>query len=81
MRYLSENSTIKPRKVYLLAPWIDPYNEKQNNFFDFTWDKDLFNENNIELIYSQDDDLSVIETVEEIKNRYEVTNILEFEDK
>ena len=41
VRYLSENPDIKVGKVVLVAPWLDPNNKKQNNFFDFEIDNKL----------------------------------------
>lgn len=81
LRYLSENPQVRAKKIILLAPWIDPFNEKKNDFFIFRWDDNLFENNDIEVIYSLDDFEAIIVTVKEIKKRYRVNNIREFTDK
>lgn len=81
IRYLSENKHIKLHKVILLAPWVDPENTKENNFFDFEWDLILSKRLNIKLIYSSDDMEDVMKTIEIINSKYNNLEILEFQNK
>ncbi len=41
LRYLSENKNLKPGKVILIAPWIDPEHQLTTGFFDFEIDPTL----------------------------------------
>lgn len=81
LRYLSENKNMKLKKVILLAPWIDPFDEKENNFFDFQWDLDLFERHNIKILYSLDDSEEIQITINTIKEKYSNLNITELRDK
>ena len=81
IRYLSENKHLKLKKVILLAPWVDPFDEKKNDFFNFEWDLNLFNRLNIQIISSLDDMEDVLKTIEIIKSKFDNLNILEFENK
>ena len=81
LRYLSENRDLKLKKVILLAPWIDPFDEKKSDFFKFEWDLQLFNRLNIKILYSLDDMEDVLKTIEIIKSKYKNINFTIFENK
>jgi predicted alpha/beta hydrolase family esterase len=84
IRFLSENPTIKPKQVVLVAPWIDLESylrDQGGKFFDFELDKDLANRIEVHVFISSDDDEPMIDTVNKLKA--EVPNIIyhEFTDK
>lgn len=84
IRYLSENPHITPKRVVLVAPWIDLENylrDQGGTFFDFELDKELGNRLEIHVFISSDDDQVMIDTVNKLK--LEVPNIMyhEFTDK
>ena len=56
IRWLSENKNIKVGIVILVAPWLDPNNRKQNNFFDFEIDSNLVFRTKKFLIFNSDND-------------------------
>ncbi len=69
IKYLSIHPELKVDKVILLAPWLDPDRTKTVNFFDdFEIDPDLVKRTNgVTVWYSDDDEDSVLKTVELIK--------------
>ena len=86
VRYFSEHKDLKPKKLILVAPWLDPegYLKELNpetDFFDFKIDSDLSNRTHIDIMYSIDDEKYILESVERIKK--EIPNIEEhiFSDK
>jgi predicted alpha/beta hydrolase family esterase len=84
LRYLSENSEIKPKRIVLIVPWIDLekyLGDQGNGFFDFELDKDLGNRTEIHVFISSDDNQNIINTVDKIKS--EIPNVIyhEFTDK
>ena len=65
VRWLSENPDTNVDKVILVAPWLDPDNEKQNKFFDFNIDSKLPSRTKGAVIFNSDDDMdSVLKSVE-----------------
>lgn len=82
LRYLSENASLEVDKVVLIAPWLDPENKKQNNFFEFTFDPNLLDRANKFLIFvSRDDDADILKSIEIIKHHLVGVSIRYFEDK
>ena len=72
VRYLSETD-IKVGKVVLVAPWLDPNNRKDGDFFDFTIDENLVMKTDGVAIFNSDDDDEEIQTsvktiVDTVKN-------------
>ena len=58
LRYLSEHPEINPKKVILVAPWIDPEPhelEEGNDFFKFKIDEDVVSRTSLHVMYSTDD--------------------------
>jgi len=68
LRWLSEHPEVKPAKVILVAPWLNPKSlEDTTDFFEFEIDKELPNRTNLTILYSDDDMPQIIDTVEVIK--------------
>jgi hypothetical protein len=80
VRWLSENK-VKINKIILVAPWLDPQREKTTSFFDFKIDDEIRDRvNEINLLFSQDDDSDILESVEMIKSEIADIKIKEFLD-
>lgn len=63
VRWLSENKETKVGKVVLVAPWIDPDNEKggQEDFFKCIIDRELATRTKGLTIFHSDDDMESVE--------------------
>lgn len=71
LRYLSEHPQITPSKVILVAPWLNPKKlEKTSDFFDFELDPSLMKRTKLQILYSDDDEQSVLDTVDILHNTY-----------
>lgn len=86
LRYLSENKDIKPKKVILVAPWLDPENylkelNPDSDYFNFTIDKDLIKRTPIVCMYSTDDEKFILDSVERIKSEIPEMKLEVFTDK
>jgi len=84
IRYLSENPNVQPKRIVLVAPWIDLESylrDQGGTFFDFELDKNLGSRTEVHVFISSDDDQVIIDTVDKLKK--EVPNIMyhEFTDK
>jgi len=81
VRYLSEND-VKVGKVVLVAPWLDPDKEIDENFFDFEIDKNLVAKTNgLIVMYSRDDTGAVLETINTLKSKTKNIEFQEFDGK
>lgn len=71
IKYLSIHPNLKAGKVILVAPWLDPDREFTKIFFDdFTVDMNLTSRTeNITVFYSDNDQKSVLRTVEIIRQK------------
>lgn len=72
LRYFSEHPELKPKKIVLVAPWLDleGYLNEINpdtTYFDFELDTQLAVRTQIELVYSTDDDECILDTVKKVK--------------
>lgn len=72
LRYFSEHKNLTPKKIILVAPWLDPEEYLQGlnpetDFFDFDIDPELPQRTNIDLVYSTDDEGFIIKSVNQIK--------------
>ncbi|HEY2003704.1 MAG TPA: alpha/beta hydrolase [Candidatus Saccharimonadia bacterium] len=68
VRWLSEHQEIKPAKVVLLAPWLNPKKlEETWDFFEFNIDKSLTERTNVTVVYSDDDMPQILDTVSLLK--------------
>jgi predicted alpha/beta hydrolase family esterase len=71
LRWLSEHPDITVSKVVLAAPWLNPHNrEHSSDFFDFELDKNLAKRTELKVIYSDDDEDSVLETVAILRDAF-----------
>lgn len=81
IRYLSENN-IKVGKLVLVAPWVNPTDYLDNDFFEFKYDSQLtLRTKGIHLIESTDDDEEVVKSIEMIKEKIKDLDITTFSDK
>lgn len=56
VRYLSEHPDLRVGRVVLVAPWFDPANIKQSDFFEFAFDTDIASRTKGLVIFNSDDD-------------------------
>lgn len=81
VRWLSDEQ-VKVNTVILVAPWLDPFKEKENNFFDFTIDSKLVSlTDKLLIMVSRDDDKDVLISVEKLLERIKNIQIHWFENK
>ncbi len=86
VRYFSEHKELHPKKIILVAPWLDIDGElkeldSNTTFFNFDIDSDLSKRTHIDVIYSTDDDKDIKESIELIKNKVHNIEIHIFSDK
>lgn len=68
LRYFSEHPKLSPKKIILVAPWIDPEpRELTTGFFDFEIDPTLTDRTGLVVFYSTDDDDVCVKSAEIIK--------------
>lgn len=81
IRWLSENRDVKVDKVILVAPWLDPSNEKNSDFFNFEMDSELIFRCNKFLIFNSINDSEDIKiSLDMIRNKIKEVNIINFEN-
>ncbi len=81
VRWLSENNK-KVGKVVLVAPWINPKHEADGKFFEFNIDENLVSKTaSVKIMYSTDDDLDIIESINILKSKLKGADFHEFTDK
>ena len=69
VRWLSENFHVIPKKVILVAPWLDPESSKKNNFFDFKIQPNIKDSNwKITIFESTNDSGDVQERIKILQN-------------
>lgn len=84
LRYFSENKQLSPKRMILVAPWIDPEPHELgegNDFFGFEIDPNLTSRTDLHLIYSTDDEVPCTKSAEIIKNALPILATHEFSDK
>ena len=85
VRYLSENRDLKVGKVVLVAPWINPDNYEVSDtadFFKFDIDPEFPSRSGgVTIFISSDDESSVIETVNILKEKVHGLELREYSDK
>jgi predicted alpha/beta hydrolase family esterase len=86
IKYFSQHPEKKPKKIILVAPWIDPENylkelNPQSDFFDFTIDAHLTERTEVICFCSTDDEEYIIESVEKIHQALPKMIIHQFHDK
>lgn len=81
LRFLTENM-VNIQGLILVAPYLDPFKEESKDFFEFKFDKKLFERiKNKHILYSTDDSKSVLESTRILRNIYPNIDMLEFKDK
>lgn len=79
VRYLSDRPQLKVGKVILVAPWLDPDNTKQNDFFKFEIDPDLAARTKGLTIFHSDNDMGNIhKSVATLREKIKDTEYKEF---
>lgn len=84
LRYLSEHPELSPKRVILVAPWIDtePYElEEGNDFFYFEIDQGLTSRTELHVFISSDDDVPMLRTAELIERTLPSTIWHRYTDK
>lgn len=86
IRYFSENKNKTPKKIILVAPWLDPENylkelNPESNFFNFEIDPSLVDRIEIHCVYSTDDEDFILESVKRIKETLPSVIMHEFTNK
>lgn len=85
VRWLSENKDITVGKVILVAPWTNPLNYKVSDtadFFEFKVDSDFPSRTKETIVFiSNDDEPSVVETVDILKESVQGINYREYSDR
>lgn len=68
LRYLSEHRVITPKRVFLIAPWLDPEpHDLSTNFFSFTIDATLPERVDVHIFTSSDDFEACLKSLELIE--------------
>ena len=79
LRYLSKHATLTPKRVILVAPWLDGdgYLKELNpksDYFDFEIDPTLTNRTELNCMYSTDDEQNILDSIDRIQK--ELPNII-----
>lgn len=77
VRWLSENINIRVNKIVLVAPWLDPDNEKGNEFFDFEMIDDIWD---VTIFESTNDGEDIKKSIEIMKEKIKNLKIRTFEN-
>jgi len=81
VRWLSENN-IKVGRVVLVAPWLDPNKKIDPDFFNFEINPDIVSKTDgITVMYSTDDNVAILQSVEMIKSKAKNIQLKEFNEK
>lgn len=86
IRYFSEHKELKPRRVVLVAPWLNPEKfletlNPETDYFKFEIDSALTQRTDLQCVYSTDDDDFIIDTVKIIQEKLPDTKMTVFKDK
>jgi len=86
LKYLSEYKDIQPKKLILVAPWLDPEGylkelNPESDYFDFTLDSTLTQRMDIHCMYSIDDDVITTESIGRIQRELPQITMHVFTDK
>lgn len=81
VRYLSEHPEVRPAKVILVAPWIDPDHELTTDFFKFEIDSTLGDRTDLHIFISSDDDEAMQKTFQIISEKIPNSTTHEFTDR
>jgi predicted alpha/beta hydrolase family esterase len=81
LRWLSEHQDLKVSKVVLAAPWLNPHKKYHSKeFFNFELDKYIAKRTNLRVLYSDDDEASVQETVKILRKAFPKAYFTELHD-
>lgn len=81
VRWLSENNT-SVGKVVLVAPWLDPSQMIDPEFFNFEIDQNIASRTKgLTIVYSTDDYPDILESVKILQTKLKDTDFREFTDK
>jgi hypothetical protein len=81
VRWLSESKR-KVGKVVLVAPWLDPENKIDFNFFKFEIDPNILQKTeSLTIMYSTDDFPEVLKSIDILKSKIKNVQIREFSGK
>lgn len=85
VRYLSENK-INAGNVILVAPWLNTEHylenlDPGNTFFDFDIDPTLTDRVKLTVMYSTDDDDSILDTIKLLQEKLPNANYIQFTDR
>ncbi len=81
VRWLSETEH-KVGKVVLVAPWLDPDHQIDPDFFNFNIDPNIAEKTHgLTVMFSIDDDPSVLESVKTLRSQVKNIEFQEFTDK
>jgi len=74
LRYLSDRKDLKPKKVILVAPWLDLEGSlkelnPQSDYFNFKIDTALTDRTDLRCMYSTDDSKDILKSVDTIKEK------------
>jgi predicted alpha/beta hydrolase family esterase len=81
LKYLSAHAELHPKKVVLVAPWLDPEKEISNPFFDFVIDSKLTERADVHIFISSDDFAGCLASFEVIKKALPNAYWHEFSDR
>ncbi len=86
LRYFSEHKDLKPKKVILVAPWLDLEHHLQtlnphSDYFDFTLDASIGERIDVYCMYSTDDETCILDTVKMIEEKIPSIQMIAFKDK
>ncbi len=74
LRYLSEHKELEPKRVILVAPWLDLEGSLKklnplSDYFDFEIDETITSRTDLHCMYSTDDSKDILNSVEMIKEK------------
>lgn len=81
IRYLSEHVELKPAKVILVAPWLDPDGELTTDFMKFEINSEFSQKTELHIFISSDDMSSVVKSSEILKEKLSGATWHEFSDR
>jgi uncharacterized protein len=82
LRYITENCDSLPKRLILIAPWLDIDRElSDKNFFDFTIDNSLTNRVTVHIFISSDDGDSVLTSSDYIREQLPSAIVHRFSDR
>ena len=81
LRYLSENSHLKYKKMILLAPYLQAFDGEDKEFYSYELDENLNELSKLVCMYSVDDIEEIHKSINILEDKFSNLNIIKFEDK